>query len=100
MLYRPYGLYKYPWERKQPRAFFRGTGYCSGYHHGLAACSRSYFAHRSHYCAACNDLIDAGGFGGGGGTRPCRAARPLLRVRWQQGSVRLAHAKSWRGAPE
>jgi hypothetical protein len=69
MLYRPYGLYKYPWERKHRRAFFRGTGYCSGYHHGLAACSRSYFAHRSHYCDACNELIDAGGWQQAAGSR-------------------------------
>jgi hypothetical protein len=61
MLYRPYGLYRFPWVRKKPKAFFRGTAYCYGYHHGLAYCSRVDFSYQTHYCPVCSDLIDAGG---------------------------------------
>jgi hypothetical protein len=49
--------------RARPRpcaAFFRGTGFCFGYHHGLSKCARTWLAYKTAH-GNMSHLVDAGG---------------------------------------
>lgn len=49
MLHHAPHTYVYPWEKKSPKAIWRGVSYCFGYHHGFAKCSRSWLTYRCQF---------------------------------------------------